>query len=58
MDSQSEKLENFNRIKKKKKKILTELQSMKNNQTEMENTITVKKNTPKGINNRLNDTED
>ena len=58
MDSQSEKLENFNRIKKKKKKILTELQSMKNNQTEMENTITEKKNTPKGINNRLNDTEE
>ena len=31
---------------------------MKNNQTEMENTITEKKNTPKGINNRLNDTEE
>ena len=31
---------------------------MKNNQTEMENTITEKKNTPKGINNRLNYTEE
>ena len=31
---------------------------MKNNQTEMKNTITEKKNTPKGIDNRLNDTEE
>ena len=31
---------------------------MKNNQTEMKNTITEKKNTPKGIDSRLNDTEE
>ena len=31
---------------------------MKNNQTEMKNAITEKKNTPKGIDSRLNDTEE
>ena len=47
MDEQSEKLEVF-----------TELENIKDNQTEMKTTITVMKNTLEGINSKLNDTEE
>ena len=48
MDAQSEKLEVFNK----------ELENIKNNQTDREDTITEMKNTLEGINCRLNDTEE
>ena len=42
----------------KSQKFLTELENIKTNRTKLKNTVTESKNTPKGINSKLNDTEE